>query len=229
MKTGYTDINIVLDRSGSMGSIRRDTIGGFNQFLKSQQSVEGEATITLIQFDDQYDVVLDAAKISDAKPLDNLTFIPRGSTALIDAIGRTIDRVGKRLELMEESERPEKVLFVILTDGEENASHEYNMRADGNGTLSPCGTSRINEMISLQRDVYQWEFVFLGANQDAISTASEMGISAKNAITYAANSAGVFAVMDSVNANVASYRAGVTRSASFTDDDRKKQQKAGVK
>ena len=216
MKQNYTDINIVLDRSGSMVSVKHDTIGGFNQFLSEQQAVPGEATITLAQFDNVYELVYGAVPLADAKPLTDETFVPRGSTALLDAIGRTIHDTGKRLAALPEESRPEKVLFVVLTDGYENASREFT-------------SQQINDLITLQRDTYKWEFVFLGANQDAITTASSLGISAQNSMTYAANAVGVSSAMGSLSSNVASYRRGFTRDASFTVADRDAQKKAGVR
>jgi hypothetical protein len=215
MKPNYTDIIIVLDRSGSMQSVMHDTIGGFNHFLQSQQEAPGEATITLIQFDDQYEGVYRGLAIKDAEPLTPATFVPRGSTALLDAIGRTIEETGARLAALDESERPEKVLFVIVTDGFENASRKYTR-------------DQVNDLIAQQRDTYKWEFVFLGANQDAISTASSMGIGAANALTYAANSGGVRAAMASLSKNAVSYRVGATMDASFTSEDRDEQRKAGA-
>lgn len=215
MKENYTDINIVLDRSGSMEAVKSDTIGGFNSFLSEQKAVEGEATITLVQFDDVYEEVYKAVPIAEAKPLDTETFVPRGWTALLDAIGRTIIDTGKRLASIKEEERPENVIFVILTDGLENASREFDRQ-------------RISEMISHQRDVYNWEFVFLGANQDAIATAGDMGITQANALTYAANPAGTQAAFGSVAKNVAAYRMKVAASPAFSAEDREVQKKSGA-
>jgi uncharacterized protein YegL len=216
MKENLTDITIVLDRSGSMDSIKNDTIGGFNSFLSDQQKADGEGLLTLVQFDDRYEVQQDAVNLKSVQPLNDKTFSPRGSTALLDAIGRTIQSTGKRLDAMPEGEKPAKIVFVIITDGFENASKTYNQH-------------HINDMIAHQRDVYQWEFVFLAANQDAISTASGLGINAANAMTYAANSAGAAASMDSLSRNLVSYRSGVSKNVSFSSEDRQKQVDAGVK
>lgn len=215
MKQGYTDISIVLDRSGSMVSVRDDTIGGFNSFLSDQKQAAGFATITLAQFDDVYEVVYSAAPISDAKPLDRSTFVPRGATALLDAIGRTIEDAGSRLEAMAEDERPEKVVFVILTDGEENSSKKFTAQ-------------KINEMITHQRDVYKWDFVFLGANQDAITTASNIGIPMQGALTYAANAAGTQDAFSSLSKQMVSARVDLSGRIGFSEEDREKQRKAGA-
>jgi len=215
MKANYTDINIVLDRSGSMENVKSDTIGGFNSFLSQQKAVDGEATITLVQFDDVYETVYKAVPLNEANPLNNDTFVPRGMTALLDAIGRTIVETGRRLASMNEDQRPDKVVFVILTDGLENASREHDKH-------------RINEMIQHQRDVYKWEFVFLGANQDAIATADSMGISQANALTYAANAVGTQLAFDAVARNVMAYRQNIAPSASFSEEDREEQKKSGA-
>ena len=215
MKPNMTDINIVLDRSGSMDAVKNDTIGGYNAFLAEQKAAPGEAAITLVQFDHEYEVVYQAAPLSDAKQLDGNTFVPRGNTALYDAVGRTINATGARLSAISETERPGKVIFVILTDGEENASKEFS-------------ATRIAEMIQHQKDHYQWEFVFLGANQDAITAAAKIGIQQANAMTYAANARGTADAFGTVAKNMVSYRMGVSKSAAFDDDDRELQRKAGA-
>jgi hypothetical protein len=195
-----------------MNKIIKDVIGGFNKFLEDQQSVPGDCTITLVQFNHEYEVLYQAMNINNAKLLDRETFVPRGYTALLDAIGRTIHNTGKRLGELPEAERPEKVIFVILTDGEENYSKEFTLQ-------------QINEMIRHQLEKYAWEFVFLGANQDAIAVAGMMGIHAANALTYAADPAGTQDAFGSASSNIASYRKGTTRGAYFSDDDRSKQKR----
>lgn len=181
-----TDITIILDRSGSMQSVADDTIGGFNRFVSDQRTGHGEATLTLAQFDDRYETVFTALPIARVKPLTATTFVPRGSTALLDAIGVTIDRTGARLAAMNESDRPETVMIVIITDGYENASSQYTV-------------ARINEMIAHQRDVFSWQFVYLGANQDAIATAAQMGMAGGAALTYAATPIGTERAFSSVS------------------------------
>ncbi len=213
MKTDYTDIFVVLDRSGSMESVRADTIGGFNAFLGDQQkSGAGEATITLAQFDDVCEIVYNALPLSSAKPLTTETFVPRGSTALLDAIGKTIDETGARLAALPETERPENVIFVILTDGQENASRTFSM-------------AQISEKIRHQRDVYGWEFVFLGANQDAIATAGHIGVPAAAALTYAHDGKGVMDAMETVSSEITSMRIKLQRGFSIKDADRAKQKR----
>lgn len=215
MKENLTDITIVLDRSGSMQSVSTDTIGGFNEFLKSQKAAPGEATLTLAQFDDVYEIVHQGVNIQDVPDLTTETFIPRGYTALLDAIGRSIIATGSRLAALPESERPSKVIFVILTDGHENASKEMTR-------------AKITEMINHQTKAYQWEFVFLGANQDAIQAGAAMGVSANNSMTYAANAVGTQCVFASVGKRMTSYRAGGQSMGFFEDEDREDQKKAGA-
>lgn len=177
-----TEIAFILDRSGSMESMTHAAISGFNEFLTAQQATLDDhgnplaATFTLILFDHEYLPVHSRAPIQAAAPLTLETYQPRGSTALLDAIGRTIDFIGAELAATPESERPSKVIIAILTDGQENASEKFSM-AD------------INRRITHQTKKYQWEFLFLGANQDAIASAARMGIQAHNAATFAANEA----------------------------------------
>ena len=122
------DINIVLDRSGSMEAVKEETISGFNKFLADQQNQDGDATLSLVQFDDEYEVVHDAKNLAKVPALNARTFVPRGCTALLDAIGRTIVATGARLDALSEADRPNQVLFVILTDGLENASQEFSSK-----------------------------------------------------------------------------------------------------
>lgn len=212
-----TDITIILDRSGSMDAVKSDTIGGFNSFLSDQQKVEGEASLSLVQFDDQYEVVYLDKDINSADRLTDFTFQPRGSTALFDAVGRTINAVGQRLASLPEAERPDKVLLVVMTDGFENASREFN-------------AAKISEMINHQRDAYKWEFMFIGANQDAVLSAREIGIPASAALTYAANAEGTEVAFNMVASKIKNYRVSSSAEAlQFNDEDRERQKKAGAK
>lgn len=195
-----------------MSAVANDTIGGFNRFLEDQQKAPGTAAITLHQFDDQFETVLKAVDVKSAQPLTHQTFVPRGNTALLDAIGRAIGDTGARLA----AGPSEKVVFVIITDGQENASHEYNQ-------------AKVHEMIEHQRDKYQWEFVFLGANQDAIKAATNLGMNAANAMTYAHNAAGTSQAFAAVSGNLSAMRSGTKRSMSYTDEQRLEQKKAGAK
>lgn len=215
MKDDATDISIVLDRSGSMDSVRSDTIGGFNTFIKEQKVIPGSAKLTLAQFDHEYEIVHDGKNIADVPDLTTETFVPRGNTALFDAIGRTIIATGKRLATIPEQDRPARVVFVIVTDGQENSSHEFT-------------GAKVLEMITHQREAYKWQFVFLGANQDAIKAAGSIGIAAGSSLTYAANSVGTKSAFLSAASNVRNYRTGANVSATFDDKDRAAQVAAGA-
>lgn len=220
MKNELTDVSFVLDRSGSMGSVRQDTIGGFNTFIETQQKEPGECVASLLQFDDQFDSLYSGKPIKDVPKLTLESFQPRGSTALLDAIGMTIENTGKRLAALPEAERPGKVIVVILTDGGENASTKYTRE-------------QIFKMISHQRDTYKWDFVFVGANQDAIQTGASIGISSGKSMSYASNAAGTQAVFASAAGYVTRARHAVDANAvvadcAFTADDRKEQAQAGA-
>jgi hypothetical protein len=212
MKDGLIDITFVLDRSGSMSSCKDDTIGGFNSYISSQKDLkEGQVLFTLVQFDHEYDVVHRAKKVSDIPELNLMTFYPRGNTALLDAIGRSIEEAGQRFSKMKEEDKPEKVIFVILTDGQENSSKEYNIK-------------QINEMISHQQSKYSWEFIFLGANQDAISTGCSLGISVGKSMTYSQTSIGTKAVFDSISRITTNYRGKKYDKTDFSEEERKLQE-----
>ena len=205
MKDNFTRIAIVLDRSGSMESCKESTVAGFNEFIRTQREIPGEATVKLVQFDDQYETVFDKP-LKECPELTQNTFVPRGSTALLDAQGRTIVELGQELAALPEQERPSKVIVVTLTDGLENASKQYNL-------------DKIGEMIREQRDKYNWDFVFLGANQDAVATAAAMSIPLPSAMSYSTSKAGVAATMAAVSHYVGAARKG--NAAAFSAEDRK--------
>ena len=216
MKKDFADVSFVLDRSGSMQSVRDDTIGGFNSFIEAQQKQPGECVASLLQFDDKFDVLYEAKPIKDVPKLNNETFVPRGGTALLDAIGRTINETGKRLSLTPEDSRPEKVIFVILTDGGQNCSKEFTH-------------ARIKEMINHQTDVYKWDFVFIGANQDAIQTGDSIGIASGKSMTYASNAMGTANAFRSMSKYVSTARASYNvADVNFDQEDRDAQSKAGA-
>lgn len=217
MKTDYTHITVVLDRSGSMQAVAADTIGGFNKFLSDQKAVPGHATFTLVQFDSQsVDTLNDGTPILAVANLTDKTFQPRGGTPLYDAIGQTINATGKFLKNIPEDARPAKVVFVIITDGFENASHEFTRE-------------KVFEMIKLQRDAYKWEFVFIGANQDAMATGQGLGVAGANCMTSAHNAVGTSALYDSASSNLRSYRMSAKSNMSFEKTDYDKQAAAGAK
>ena len=207
-----TDITIVLDRSGSMASVKDATIEAFNGFLHSQKTGDGDVQLSLVQFDDQYEPLLNAVPMAQVADLTPTTFEPRGSTALLDAIGRTIVETGQRLSQMPEPQRPGTVVFVIQTDGFENASHNFRIE-------------QINSMIAEQRQQYSWEFIFLGANQDAIASASQYGIGAGQALSYSQDAAGTLGAFRVLERKFQSHRTAraqgdTAAKLEFTDADR---------
>lgn len=205
MKKEYSHITMVIDRSGSMKDIKKATEESINGFIDAQRGVKGTATFTLLKFDYDFDFVY------QMKPLDkvssNFQLEPRGSTALLDAIGIAIIDTGKALAALAEDDRPESVTFVIVTDGEENSSREF-LPTD------------IKKMIEEQTQKYSWNFLFLGANQDAILTAKGFGINQGNAITFNASANGVTNVINATSAYVTATRTGA-RSVSYSASDRK--------
>lgn len=183
-----TEIIVITDRSGSMGSIANDVVGGFNRFLRDQQAQPGEARMTYTQFDSVYEVVYTARDIQSAEmPI----FTPRGSTALFDAIGRTLNEQGERIA---KEKWAELVVVCIITDGEENASREYTRE-------------RIQEMVK-HAEANGWQFLFLAANQDAFTAARDFGSAAKYAGNFQANSAGVAMAYTATSATVSAMRSG---------------------
>lgn len=204
-----TLITVILDRSGSMAGLQDATIAGFNEFIEGQKAVPGKAQISLVQFDDVYEVNYLAKDIQEVEPLTRLTYAPRGGTALLDAIGRTIIETGKTLAGLPEASRPAKVVVVIDTDGKENSSREFNNAA-------------VNKLIREQTDKYSWEFIFLGANQDAIMSAREMGIGAGNALNTKATLDGMGPKFAAASAYTTRSRgaSGQSMKNSFTDEER---------
>jgi hypothetical protein len=190
---GTTEIVCVVDKSGSMDSIRRDAIGGFNTFLTEQKKEEGEARFTLALFDTDYERVWDGAPIDEVEPLDEASYRPGGQTALLDAVGRTIHSVRDRLDELGEAEQPDHVIFVILTDGLENSSREY------------VG-DQVPEMIRRYRDERGWEFMFLAANIDAFAVAERYNIDASRVSQFAASAEGVQKAYQSMGTAVTSLR-----------------------
>jgi hypothetical protein len=198
MRSNFTDITVVMDRSGSMASCHADAEGGLNHFVDEQKKQPGDAAFTLAQFDNRYEVVHQAVPI---RMVPRCTLSPRGSTALLDAIGRAMTETGQRLAAMNEADRPGLVVFVIVTDGQENASCQYSL-------------GKIREMIRHQQDVYKWQFTYLGANQDAFAEADSMGISGAVANTTNATQQEAWV---GASANVLRMRKAKSRGAEVTN------------
>ena len=176
-KSRITELVFILDRSGSMNGLESDTIGGFNSMLDKQKKEPGTAMVTTVLFDDQYEFLHDHLRLQDVKPVTDKDYYVRGCTALLDAIGRTESKVAERQRTAPEELRADSVLFVIITDGLENASREYRL-------------DQIKRMIEQHRERDKWEFMFLGANIDAVETARSYGISECMAADYHADSVG---------------------------------------
>jgi uncharacterized protein YegL len=202
MKKNLTEIVFVLDRSGSMYDLTKDTVDGFNSFIKKQKGEVGEAFLTTVLFDNEYEILHDRVDVKDVKPLGD-EYYARGTTALLDAIGKTINIVGNKLALLDESDRPSQVLFVITTDGHENSSHEFKV-------------DTIKSMITHQTEKYNWNFVFLGANMNAVDVASGYGIAM--AATYTANSTGTRSVFNTVGGLSSSLRSTASISKDWDKD-----------
>lgn len=191
MKKGLTEIICLIDKSGSMNSIKSDTIGGFNAFLDEQRKVKGEARLSLYYFNDQVEEGIAGADLEYVQPLKAEDYKPLGGTALFDAIGKAITDVGWKYHKMAPSERPEKVLFVIITDGEENSSKNYKQH-------------QIKEMVEHQTKKYNWNFIYLGANQDAFKVGNSFGV--QNNVNFAATGAGVDGMVRGLSHYTTSYR-----------------------
>jgi len=201
-KKNLTSINVIIDRSGSMSGLATDTIGGFNGFVAEQKLIPGDVLFTLCTFSTHYTLVHDAVPLTSVPDLNATTYSPGGGTALLDAMGKTIENVGAKLAAMPENERPSKVLFLIITDGQENSSLDYS-------------AAQVKAMVERQKDVYNWEFVFMGANIDAIAEGSALGISTQNTLDYEATSVGTKNLYKSISENTSRYRGGPTQIGGF--------------
>lgn len=212
MKDGYTHISVILDRTGSMETIRDDTIGGFNAFLNAQKGAPGLASLTLVQFDSQdpYEIVYHFKPLAEVPELTRETFVPRANTPLLDAIGRGINDLEKSLADKTEAERPSRVVMVLITDGQENASREF--RKD-----------QIEKMIKEKQEKAAWQFVFLSADLDAIGDALASGVRAASTLAHDKDSHGVGAAWASLSRSVSDYRSGNKEDVSFSDEDRSEQ------
>jgi len=204
MNKNLTEIVYILDRSGSMSGLEKDTIGGYNSFLEKQKKEDGDAVVTTVLFDDKYDMVHDHVDIKKVKPLTNKEYFARGMTALLDAIGKTINHVGNRHKYALDSEVPGKTIVVITTDGFENASREFN-------------SDKVKSMIEHQKKKYGWEFLFLGANIDAVETAKNFGITREFAVTYEADEDGTALNFESVSNVVSDVRASRPMAANWKE------------
>lgn len=194
MKKDLTELVFILDRSGSMSGLESDTIGGYNALLEKQKKEPGEAVITTVLFDDRYELLHDRINLRGISPITEKEYFVRGSTALLDAVGRTINKIGNAQKHTADDERAEHVMFVITTDGLENASREFSCE-------------KVRRMIEHQKNKYGWEFIFLGANIDAIGTAEGFGIGRDRATNYNADSEGTLLNYEVISETVSCFRA----------------------
>lgn len=202
MKDGLTEVVFILDRSGSMGGLESDTIGGFNSMIEKQKKETGEALVSTVLFDHMIDVIHDRVPIQKIEPMTDKDYYVRGSTALLDAIGGAIHHIGNVHKYAREEDVPEHTLFVITTDGMENASRAYD-------------SSTVKKMIERQKEKYGWEFLFLGANIDAVETAQHLGIGADYSVNYCADSKGTQLNYDVLSAAVSSVRCNTKLDATW--------------
>lgn len=201
MKKGLTELVFILDRSGSMHGMESDTIGGFNSMIEKQKKLEGHAYVSTVLFDNECTVLHDRVGLNEIQPMTENDYSPRGSTALLDAIGGAIHHIGNVHKYAREEDVPEHTVFVIITDGMENASHRYS-------------AEKVKQMIEKEKTKYGWEFLFLGANIDAVETAANFGIDNSRAVTYRGDRKGTKLNYEVVGAAIQSVR----RSASISDD-----------
>ena len=202
MKKNLTELVFILDRSGSMAGLEKDTIGGFNAMVEKQRGEEGEAYISTVLFDNITEVIHDRVKLEAVPKLTEKEYYVRGCTALLDAVGGAIHHIGNVHKYAREEDRPEKTLFVITTDGMENASRRYTY-------------DKVKEMITRQKEKYGWEFLFLGANIDAAREAARFGIGADRAANYHADTVGTKVIYEAVNETVCNFRASKPMAANW--------------
>lgn len=193
MRNNLTELVFVLDRSGSMHGMESDTIGGFNSMIEKQRKLEGRAYVSTVLFSNESEVVHDRADLRDVRPLTEGDYTPRGSTALLDALGGAIHHIGNVHKYARKEDVPEHTVFVIITDGRENSSHRYT-------------AEKVKQMIEKEKNKYGWEFLFLGANIDAVQTARRFGIERERAVTYRADRKGTQLNYDVVSDAVCSMR-----------------------
>ena len=205
VKNGITELVFILDRSGSMSGLESDTIGGFNAMIEKQKKQDGECYVSTVLFDNVSDVLHDRVKLTDIKPMTDNEYTVRGCTALIDAIGGAIHHIGNVHKYARNEDVPEHTIFVITTDGMENASRKYS-------------SEKVKSMIERQKEQYGWEFLFIGANIDAVETAAQYGIDRDRAVNYNADEVGTHILYESVSAVVGNVRANKCISKDWSDE-----------
>lgn len=218
MRKDLTELVFIIDRSGSMSGLESDTIGGFNSMIRKQKQAEGEALISTVLFDNVSEVLHDRVNVKDIQPMTEYDYTVRGTTALLDAIGGAIHHIGNVHKYARQEDVPEHTMFVITTDGMENASRYYS-------------SDKVKKMIERQKVKYGWEFLFLGANIDAVETASHFGIGADRAVNYNCDSEGTALNYEVVSDAICSVRCSAPLKADWKkriDEDYKKRNRKKV-
>lgn len=206
MRKGLTEIVFILDRSGSMSGLEADTIGGFNSMIDKQKKQEGEAYVSTVLFDDRSEVLHDRVPMSKVPVMTDEEYYVRGCTALLDAVGGAIHHIGNVHKYAREEDRPEKTLFVITTDGMENASRQYSYE-------------KVQKMIKRQQEKHGWEFIFIGANIDAVQEAKKFGIKKERAVNYVHDEEGTETLYRSVGKAVCTMRMADASNAARAMDE----------
>ena len=205
MKKNLTELVFILDRSGSMSGLERDTIGGFNAMIEKQKKQDGECIVSTVLFDDESRVIHDRVSLDEIRPMTEDDYLVGGCTALIDAIGGAIHHIGNVHKYARPEDVPENTIFIITTDGQENASHRYS-------------SDKVKQMIERQKDKYGWEFLFIGANIDAVETAKRYGIDRNRAVNYNADAQGTSVLYETVSKAVCNVRASKCMAENWSED-----------
>ena len=219
MKNNTTELVFILDRSGSMSGLEKDTIGGFNSMIEKQKKQEGKCYVSTVLFDSTTEVLHDRVSLDDIEPMTEEDYTVRGCTALIDAIGGAIHHIGNIHKYARKEDVPQNTIFIITTDGMENASRRYS-------------SQQVKEMITRQKEKYGWEFLFIGANIDAVETAAQYGIPNDRAVNYNADELGTEILFDAISTTVESVRACMSIDENWSNEiakDYKKRNKENKK
>lgn len=216
MKKNLTELVFILDRSGSMSGLERDTIGGFNAMIEKQKKQDGECIVSTVLFDDESRVIHDRVSLDEIRPMTEDDYFVGGCTALIDAVGGAIHHIGNVHKYARKEDVPENTIFIITTDGQENASHRYS-------------SNKVKQMIERQKDKYGWEFLFIGANIDAVETAKRYGIDRNRAVNYNADAQGTSVLYETVSKAVCNVRASKCMAENWSEDIDKDYKKRGKK
>lgn len=205
MKNNFTELVFILDRSGSMSGLESDTVGGFNSMIEKQKREKGDCYVSTVLFDNESEVLHDRVKLSEISKMTEKDYTVRGCTALIDAIGGAIRHIGNIHKYARPEDVPEHTMFIITTDGMENASRRYS-------------SDEVKRMIERQKEKYDWEFLFIGANIDAVETASRFGICSDRAVNYNADGEGTHILFEAVAKAVSNVRADESLGKSWSED-----------